>query len=248
MKRLDSALVEWGLAPSRSKAQAMIAAGEIEIEKDGAWVAVTDNSFNAARVTREQVRLGHGAQTLKYVSRGGLKIESACRHLGLDPAGWRCLDLGLSTGGFSDYLLQHGASAVLGLDVGHGQLHPRLALESRLTSLEGVNAKEIGSLPAVQEWLKLGVDLCVIDLSFISLTQVLPAVAGALPAGARVLALVKPQFEAGRQTVTPELFDDVRSRVLHAADKCGFSAMEYFPSTVKGQDGSQEFFLWCRRR
>ncbi len=247
MKRLDAALVEWGLAPSRTKAQNMIAAGEIEIHVAGEWTTVTDNSFNASNLTWEEVRVIDSAQTLKYVSRGGLKIEAAFKHLMLDPKGWRCLDIGLSTGGFSDFLLKSGAERILGLDVGHGQLHAKLEKDPRLKSIEGLNVKDMAAHDSVRAWLAQGVDFCAIDVSFISLVQVLPVVAALLPTGCSVLALVKPQYESGPQKVTPELFNDVQSRVLHAADKCGFSSMEYFSSAVKGQDGNQEFFLLCRR-
>lgn len=248
MKRIDSALVEWRIAPSRTKAQALIAAGEIEVQVQGVWCVVNDNSFNAATLTPANVRVKADAQTLKYVSRGGLKLEAAAKHLVLEPRGWRCLDVGLSTGGFSDYLLQAGAAAILGLDVGHGQLHEKLKHDPRVRSLEGLNAKDIAAHPEIKAWVAVGVNLAVMDLSFISITQVLPALSGLLPSGAPLLALVKPQFEVGPRRVDIELFNDVQSRVLHAADKCGFSSEEYFSSAVKGQDGDQEFFLWCRRR
>lgn len=248
MKRLDSALVEWGLAPSRTKAQALIAAGEVEIAIGGEWRKILDNSFNATPLTPQQVRLSENAQTLKYVSRGGLKLEAAAQHLRLNPKGWRCLDVGISTGGFSDFLLQNGAASVLGLDVGHGQLHEKLKNDPRVTSFEGVNAKELGAHAHIREWVKQGVDLTVMDLSFISIVQVFPALAELLPSGTPLLTLVKPQFEVGPRKSGAEMFNDVQSRVLHAADKCGFSSQEYFSSAVKGQDGDQEFFLWCRRR
>ena len=248
MKRLDAALVEWGIAPSRNKAQALITSGEIEVHLNGDWKRIRDNSFNASTLTWEQVRIVPAAQTLKYVSRGGLKIEAACKRLNLVPKGWRCVDIGISTGGFTDFLLQSGASSVLGVDVGHGQLHDKLKIDPRLTSLEGLHVKDMAANETVRAWVAQGVDFCVIDVSFISLIQVLPMVAEFVPGGCSVLALVKPQFEGGPHKVTPELFDDVQSRVLHAADKCGFSSVEYFSSAVKGQDGNQEFFLLCRRR
>lgn len=247
MKRLDATLVELGLAPSRTKAQAMIGAGEIEILRGGEWKTADDNSLDVSKLQTSHIRVRENSQTLKFVSRGGLKLEAAFSHLKLNPSGWRCLDVGVSTGGFTDFLLKSGAAAVLGVDVGHGQLHTSLESESRLTSIEGLHVKDMPGDSRVKAWLRDGVDFCVIDVSFISLTQVFPILTTLLPKGTRVLALVKPQFEGGRVEVTAELFDDVRGRVLHAANKCGFSSMEYFSSEVKGQDGNQEFFLLCRR-
>ncbi len=246
MKRLDSALVEWGLAPSRTKAQAMIAAGEIEICKNNEWVIAEDQSAQVELA--DQVRIKAGGQTLKYVSRGGLKIEAAAQHVGLSAQGLRCLDVGISTGGFTDFLLQSGAAAVLGIEVGHGQLHEKLKNHARLTAFEGVHVKDMASHGEITQWLSLGVNLCVIDVSFISIEHVLPVFQKLLPTGCRLLALVKPQFEVGPKTLKPEMYGEVQERILAALDKYGFSAVEYFPSPVRGQDGNQEFFVWASRR
>jgi 23S rRNA (cytidine1920-2'-O)/16S rRNA (cytidine1409-2'-O)-methyltransferase len=248
MKRLDTALVEWGLAPTRSKAQALIEAGDVELCIRGQWRPAADKAENVENLSNEHVRVASGAEALKYVSRGGLKLEAAFSHLKLDPTGWRCLDVGISTGGFSDFLLKNGAVAVLGCDVGQGQLHSQLAQDPRVASIENLNVKDLATSVEVKAYVHRGVDLCVADLSFISLELALAPLSTVLSTNTQLLALVKPQFEVGRQTVTPEMFDDVRSRVLRAADKYGFSLLEYFSSPVKGQDGNQEFFLYCRRR
>lgn len=248
MKRLDSRLVELAIAPSRSKAQALIAAAEVEIFQRGEWIVATDQSLNAEHLTPDQVRLKPSSQTLKYVSRGGLKLEAALGHLKLNVQGLRCLDVGISTGGFADGLLQAGAAAVLGIDVGHGQLNEKLRGDKRLMALEGVHIKNLLDHAEVRTWLSEGVNLCVIDVSFISLSLVFPVLQSALPSGCAVLALVKPQFEVGPRTVQPEMFGEIETRILTDLDKCGFSAVEYFPSPVRGQDGSQEFFVWARRR
>ncbi len=247
MKRLDSALVEWGMAPSRTKAQAMISAGEVEVKRAGQWQLITDRSFNAEGLRSEDVRVKEGTPVLRYVSRGGLKLEAAAERIGLQVRGRRCLDIGISTGGFSDFLLQSGASAVLGIDVGRGQLHERLRSEPRLTAIEELNVKDMGKDPRVKEWLNQGVDLCVIDVSFISLQAVLPILGALLPVGGELLALVKPQFEVGRQKLRPEMIEGVRNRTLHALANCGFTLKDYFPSGVKGQDGTQEYFVWAVR-
>ena len=243
MTRLDRRLVELGLAPTRSKAQQMIAAGEVSV----AGRVITQVSFTGSG----EVTITLESSTLKYVSRGGLKLEAALAHLQLDVRGWRCLDVGLSTGGFTDVLLQSGAAAVAGFDVGHLQLHPRLQTDARLRSWEGVHVRDLPQHEELQSFIGAGLDLTVIDVSFISLIQVLPFLP---PAQARLLALVKPQFEVGAEHLNrrgivsdAKLFDDVQDRVLHALQQRGFSKLDYFPSAVKGQDGNQEFFAFARR-
>ena len=245
MKRLDVRLTELGLAPTRSKAQALIRAGEVEVMVRGRWVTITDVSQPAAHA-----RLVEGARTLKYVSRGGFKLEGALDHLELDVTNQRVLDVGLSTGGFADCLLKRGAAAVLGIDVGHGQLEASLAMNPRLTSIEGLNARELARDARVNAWLAPGVDLVVADLSFISLTLVIPALAAALPPGARAVLLVKPQFETeaarlNRRGVVedPAVFTEVEARVTRAMTEGGFNVDHYFASVLKGQDGNQEFFV-----
>ncbi|MBX3020350.1 MAG: TlyA family RNA methyltransferase [Bdellovibrionales bacterium] len=255
MSRLDLRLTELGLAPSRSKAQQLIEAGEVQIRKNGQWETARQTSFKTDQLRAEDIRLQAEPRTLKYVSRGGLKLESALDHLKLDVKHWRILDVGLSTGGFSDCLLQRGAGAIAGVDVGHGQLHPSLQVRSALQSFEGVNVKDLPQHESVRAYVDKGVDLCVVDVSFISLEQVLPPLGQLLPLDTRLLALVKPQFEVGAEALNRKgivmdvtLFDDVRGRVLRALAKYGFSQEDYFPCAVKGQDGNQEFFVYARRR
>lgn len=248
MKRLDLAMVEWGLAPSRAKAQGLIAEGAVQVLRDGEWVQATDNSLDVARIGQSGVRVAGGAESTRYVSRGGLKLESALNRLNLDIQGLRVLDIGLSTGGFTDVLLKRGAAAVLGVDVGRDQLHPRLKSEPRLTALEGFHVRDLASDPQACEWLKEGCPLAVVDVSFISLEHVFPVLAQIMSSKTQVLALVKPQFEVGPRRRAEGAEDDVRRRVLQVADKYGFSTEDYFASEVKGQDGTQEFFILCRRR
>jgi 23S rRNA (cytidine1920-2'-O)/16S rRNA (cytidine1409-2'-O)-methyltransferase len=255
MKRLDQLLVELGLAPSRSKAQQQIESGDVSVRVNGSWREVKQASFKAENLGREDVRLNPGSQVLKYVSRGGLKLEHALDRLHLDVKGFRCLDVGISTGGFTDCLLQRGAAEIAGLDVGHAQLHASLRGDPRIQAWEGVNVRRLPVHKELLEWLKGGIDLCVVDVSFISLEHVLPVLGEVLPAGTRLLALVKPQFEVGADHLNrkgivddPRLFDDVQGRVLHLAAKYGFSNEDYFPCSVKGQDGNQEFFMLARRK
>lgn len=251
MKRLDVALVERGLAPTRSKAQQLIAAGEVEILRGDDWLIA--ESASRSIKPDEILRVNSASQTLKYVSRGGLKLEAALDRLQLDVKGWRCLDVGLSTGGFTDVLLQREAEAVVGIDVGRAQLHPRLKNDPRLQSFEGVNVRDLSARQDIVKELS-GVRLVVVDVSFISLELVIPALAAVWPERARLLALVKPQFEVGPANLSGKgivsdanLYNDVERRVLLTLEKYGFSKEAYFASAVKGQDGNQEFFVSAYR-
>ena len=203
-KRLDVVLVERGLAESREQAKALVMAGLVPgYDKPGQQVG-DDATLTVERPPR-------------FVSRGGEKLAHALDALGVDPSGKDCLDLGASTGGFTDCLLQRGAARVIALDVGHGQLHPRLRDDDRVTVLERVNARNVDALPFPP-------DLIACDVSFISATRVLPpAVALAAP-GWEALVLVKPQFEAGRADVPKGVVRDpgVRRRVLR--DFCAEAA------------------------
>lgn len=247
MRRLDQWLVDLGLAPTRAKAQQMIAAGEVYLRGE----VVRRPSQGTDRLTREDVGIAHDADTLRYVSRGGLKLAAALDRLALNVTGWRCLDVGVSTGGFTDCLLQRGAKRVAAFDVGHGQLHARLRGHPRLSAWEGVNVRDLPAHAGLTAWIAEsgGVDLCVADLSFISLEHALPPIARALPGSsdARLLALVKPQFEVGLGVaLDPRAIEGARVRVLHWLSKCGFSLVDDFPSAVKGQDGTQEYFVLAR--
>lgn len=248
MKRLDLRLVELGLAPTRSKAQKLIEAGEVEIESTLGWKTANQSSLDTASLTEHQIRVSDSAETLRYVSRGGLKLEKALDHLRLtvDQA-TTLLDVGLSTGGFTDCLLQRGAGAVIGIDVGHGQLAASLLNEPRLKSYEGLHIKELENDTELVERIRRSVGLCVVDVSFISLTQILPVLARVLSARTRLLALVKPQFEVGLRKLDAGLFPEVQAQILLEAKKCGFSIHEYFASGLKGQDGNQEFFVYGTR-
>jgi 23S rRNA (cytidine1920-2'-O)/16S rRNA (cytidine1409-2'-O)-methyltransferase len=200
--RLDVWMAERGLTESRSRAQALIMAGRVLV--DGAVVTKAGTAVPAGAA----VEL---VAPPRYVSRGGEKLETALRAFALDPAGERCLDVGASTGGFTDCLLQHGAAHVIALDVGRNQLHERLRADPRVTVMEGTNARRLepGALPYAPA-------LITADVSFISLRLVLPpAIASAEPLW-RALALVKPQFEAGRGDVRGGVVRDpeVRRRVL----------------------------------
>jgi 23S rRNA (cytidine1920-2'-O)/16S rRNA (cytidine1409-2'-O)-methyltransferase len=183
-----------------------------------------------------------------YVSRGGVKLAHALDDFGVDPSGKRALDVGASTGGFTDVLLQRGAVNVIALDVGHGQLHWRLRNDPRVDVHEGVNARALASKDVPHP-----VDIVTIDVSFISLAHILPALPPFLASGADVVALVKPQFEAGRDEVgkhglvtDPAVHDAVLTRVTAEAEAAGFNRVAMRPSAITGATGNQEFFLHLR--
>ena len=245
--RIDQLLVERGLAASRSQAQRLIAAGVRWRQPHGAWRAVGKN--------RDEVPEGAELQLVddaeaRYVSRGGLKLEGALRSTGLQVQGLRCLDVGQSTGGFTDCLLQHGAAQVVGIDVGHAQLHPRIQVDARVVCIEGVNARELSvgdeRIPNAEQ----GFDLLVGDVSFISLTLVLPGVVPLLKPGGQLLMLVKPQFElqpgqVGKGGIVRDasLYAVVEQRIRTALAELGLQVRTWLDSPIEGGDGNREFFV-----
>jgi 23S rRNA (cytidine1920-2'-O)/16S rRNA (cytidine1409-2'-O)-methyltransferase len=239
-KRLDILLVERGLAETRQKATSMILAGEVSVENK--------RVDKAGAATPETARIEVNSRLQKYASRGGLKLEGALADLQIQVAGKVCLDLGSSTGGFTDCLLQHGASRVFAVDVTVGQLAWKLQQNPRVTRIER-NARELRpndiSEPA---------DFVVADLSFISVAKVLPAAVAAARAGAEFLILVKPQFELRREDVGPggivrekELHVRATESVRRAAEAVGLQILGLQPSRLTGVEGNQEFFLHARK-
>ena len=256
--RADQFLVERGLAASRSQAQRLIAAGARWLSPTG-WrdMGKSDDLPPGAEVELLD------ASEARYVSRGGLKLEGALRATGLDVTGWRGLDVGQSTGGFTDCLLQHGAASVTGVDVGHGQLHARLAADSRVRALHGVNARHLDAsiLIAAHAFPESAAgqfdpyfDLIVADLSFISLTLVLPALVPLLRARGHVLLLVKPQFELqpadiGKGGIVRDeaLYAQVEQRLRGACADAQLAVRHWLPSPIDGGDGNREFFIWLKK-
>ena len=243
--RADQLLVQRGVAPSRSAAQRLIERGGVRWRAAAGW-AVPKKAGEELPEAAE-IEVVDDAE-LRFVSRGGLKLDGALDRSAIDVHGLGCLDVGQGRGGFSDVLLQRGAARVVGVDVGHGQLHPRLAADPRVTALEGVNARQLdaGMLPAAR------FDLVVGDLSFISLTLVLPALAP-LAAG-DLLLLVKPQFELQRADIgkggivkAGEATDTQVERKLRAGCAAsGLVVVDWFGSAVAGGDGNREFFVHAR--
>jgi len=239
-KRLDLLVLERGLAESRQKAQAMILAGQVSVdgvkaEKAGAQVP-------------EAARLDVTSRLQKYASRGGLKLEGALSDFAVNPSGLTCLDLGSSTGGFTDCLLQHGAVRVYAVDVNIGQLAWKLHQDPRVIQIKR-NARELQP-----DEIPEPIDLVVADVSFISVTKILaPAVLAARP-GATFLILIKPQFELRREDIgeggivkDPSLHEKAITSVENAAKSHGLEILGVSPSRITGVEGNQEFFLHARK-
>lgn len=237
-QRLDVLMVDRALVESRQKAQALILAGKVRVNGQPAPKAGTALSPD---VSIEVLAADH-----PWVGRGGVKLAGALDGFGVDPAGWVAVDVGASTGGFTDVLLTRGATRVYALDVGHNQLHWKLRSDPRVVSMEGINARHLepGLLPE-------RCDLAVVDVSFISLTRILPSLPGLLSPGAPVIALVKPQFEAGPAEVGKGGIvrdEGVRARVVDDvaafAATLGLCERGRAPSCLPGTDGNQESFLY----
>jgi 23S rRNA (cytidine1920-2'-O)/16S rRNA (cytidine1409-2'-O)-methyltransferase len=244
--------VDRGLAASRSQAQRLIAAGVRWRLPGSDWKAVTKNG-EELRETVEMELLDTAES--RFVSRGGLKLDGALTHCGIDVTGLRCLDVGQSSGGFTDGLLQRGAAQVVGVDVGQGQLHPRLRSDPRVICIEKCNARDL----TAQQLVDMGADaaagpfdLIVGDLSFISQTLVWPAIVPLLKPSGHLLMLVKPQFELqpehigkGGLVKDAASYAIVRQRIAQACDDNGLRLRDYFESAITGGDGNREFFVWA---
>lgn len=238
--RLDLMLVEKGFVESREKARWLIRSGKVLV--DG---KVVRKPGKAVKVVSEVIVL----EGMRYVSRGGLKLEGALKHFGIDVRGMVALDVGASKGGFTDCLLKHGASRVYAVDVGHGQLSPELSSDKRVISMEGTDIRKLGSLPEP-------IDIAVVDVSFISLRLVLPHIIPLLKKGSGlIIALIKPQFEGGpgvvdrrgvirdkgtRERIVEELLDWMRGS--------GMDILGLMRSPIPGKDGNEEYFVVIRPR
>ena len=261
--RADQLLQGRGLATSRSQAQRLISAGvrwQPAMTHAAAWKTIAKNSDDVPADARIELL---DAAEARYVSRGGLKLEGALRQSGLSVAGKRCLDVGQSTGGFTDCLLQHGAASVVGVDVGHGQLHPAMRGDARVLCIEGVNARaldatdliadsedETGATASFDE----NFEVIVGDLSFISLTLVLPALVPLLASQGALLMLVKPQFElqpgqVGKGGIVRDatLYTLVEQRIRESLASLQMQVLGWYDSAITGGDGNREFFVYATK-
>ena len=239
--RADQLLVDQGLAESRERAKRLVMAGQVYLTASGRRELLD----KPGRMLPAGAELSLAEQE-RFVSRGAYKLLTALEHFGLDVSGAVALDVGASTGGFTDCLLQHGAAKVYAVDVGTCQLHEKLRADPRVVSMEGVNFRT-----AAPDLIPEQVDIAVIDVSFISLTKVLPAVTGFVKPGGRVVALIKPQFEVGPgQTVKGVVRDEslrqlVVEMVSNAARELGLHVLGVEPAAIKGPKGNQEYLLAC---
>jgi len=239
--RLDQLLLNRGLVPSRERAKALILAGEVRVQGHPVTKAGTAVDADA---TVELMTPDH-----PYVGRGGLKLAHALDTFGIAVEGRHALDIGASTGGFTDVLLQRGATRVIALDVGHNQIDWKLRTDPRVVVIEGFNARHL-----TRDDIPWPADLVTIDVSFISLRHILPAVLGVLNSGADVIALVKPQFEAGRAEVSkgegvitdPDVHIRVVDEITAVGSEVGLTRVGTIPSPVTGQKGNVEFLLHFR--
>jgi 23S rRNA (cytidine1920-2'-O)/16S rRNA (cytidine1409-2'-O)-methyltransferase len=239
--RLDQRVVALGLAPSRQRAQALIMGGKVLVDRQ--------------RIDKPGVRVGDGAEIIlkgediPYVSRGGLKLAGALDATGLAVDGWTCMDVGASTGGFTDCLLQRGAARVYAVDVGYGQLAWKLRQDPRVNVIERTNIRNL-----TREQVPVGIDLVTIDTSFISLKIVVPATLPFLEPDGTILALIKPQFEVGRGQVgkggvvrDPRQRETVVQELKHFFSQQGLSCGPVTPSPILGPKGNQEFVILLQR-
>ncbi|SEL49342.1 23S rRNA (cytidine1920-2'-O)/16S rRNA (cytidine1409-2'-O)-methyltransferase [Roseateles sp. YR242] len=249
--RADQLLVSTGLAPTRSAAQRLIEQGAVQWESPKGWTSL--KKAGEALPEHAALRITDDAE-LRYVSRGGLKLEGALKATGIDVTGMRALDVGQSTGGFTDCLLKAGAARVVGLDVGHAQLHASLRQDPRVTALEGTHVRSLPDSPLRELAPGAGFDIVVGDLSFISMIGALPQLDPWLAPGGHALLLVKPQFELGPQAIGKgglvkdvSLYPQLEQQARDAALALGWQVAGWMDSPITGGDGNREFFLWARK-
>ncbi len=245
--RADALLVAQGLAPSRTAAQSMIKQGRVS----GPGGIIAKPALELPADTALSIKAEEGAQ---YVSRGGHKLAGALAASGISASGKQCLDIGQSTGGFTDCLLQSGARHVVGIDVGHDQLHAQLRNNPAVTAIEGVNCRALCANDLGIAQPENGFDLIVGDVSFISLTLILPQLPALLAAQGDLLMLVKPQFEVGPGNLgkggivrDPALYREVEQKLRNCAQNLGLTVKAWLDSPIQGGDGNHEFFIWLNK-
>jgi 23S rRNA (cytidine1920-2'-O)/16S rRNA (cytidine1409-2'-O)-methyltransferase len=247
--RADQLVLLKGLAPTRSAAQRLIERGAVRWRAAGPWALPRKAGEDLPEDC--EIEVTDDAE-LRYVSRGGLKLEGALDRCKIDATGKRCLDVGQGTGGFTDALLQRGAARVVGIEVGHSQLHAKLRADARVQCFEGHNARDLSGSAFAAELGEHGFHLIVGDVSFISLTHVLPTLVRQLAPAGQCLLLVKPQFELqpqhiGKGGIVKDAASHaiVETRIWQACKTLGFKVHAYFESKVTGGDGNREFFVWA---
>ena len=250
--RADQLLVQRALAPTRSAAQRLIDTGAVRWNGPKGWAVPRKAGEDLPEDCELEVT---DDAELRFVSRGGLKLDAALAKCGIEVSGANALDIGQSTGGFTDALLQRGAARVVGLDVGRAQLAAALAADARVVSHEGLNARDVAGSAFAEAEPAHSFGIVVADVSFITLTHVLPTVAAYLAPGGHALMLVKPQFELqpadigkGGLVKSAASYPLVETRIRAACKALGLLVRGYFPSIVTGGDGNKEFFVWASAR
>lgn len=250
MTRLDQLLVQRELANSRTHAKKLIDAGRVMVSDGG--------TLQPARKAGQSIPEDCALEVTplpedQYVSRAGLKLAAILDQTGLNPSGWHALDVGCSTGGFSDCLLQRGAASVVGVDVGRDQLAQKLLDDPRMHLFEGVNARHLEASQIAPHG-DAGFDAIVMDVSFISQALILPQLPALLKPSGQLLSLVKPQFEVGPEGIgkgglvrDAKYYPEVRERITALCENLGLEVKEYIDSPIKGGDGNREFLLWATR-
>lgn len=251
MNRLDAELVARGLVDSRAHAQRVIKAARVEQCQAGLWQVVTKPSIKVSAGCELRVI---ASEEDRYVSRGGLKLAGALAHSRVSVEGMTALDVGQSTGGFSDCLLQAGVAKIVGVDVGHDQLAKKIREDNRVIFYEGVNARAL-PIKLREDHAPNGFDLAVMDVSFISQTLILPSLVPLLKTGGTLLSLVKPQFEVGREGIgkggivrDQRYYNDAENKICECCHELELTLMDYFDSPITGGDGNREFFLWAEKQ
>jgi len=249
--RADQLILQRGLVATRSAAQRLIESNAVRWKGPKGWAVINKAGLDVPEDCELQVT---DDAELRFVSRGGLKLEGALKACNIDVTGRHCLDLGQSTGGFTDALLQAGAAHVVGIDVGHGQLHPKLQADERVTSFEGQNARDVEGSPFAASYEPHSFNFVTGDLSFITSTHVLPTMVEYLAPGGDLLVLIKPQFELqpaqiGKGGIVKDKvhFIEVENRLWQACKAHGLKVQKYFESPIKGGNGNTEFFVWAKQ-
>ncbi|MGO3345108.1 MAG: TlyA family RNA methyltransferase [Marinomonas sp.] len=249
MIRIDLLLTEQGLAKSRSQAQTFISEGRVTFKQEETWITAVKPSLKLAPECELKVVADEAD---RYVSRGALKLEGALKHTKIDLSGFLVLDVGQSTGGFSDCAIQHGAAHVVGVEVGHDQLDQRLRNDPRVTCLEGINARHLTAADLGNHFPSAGFDLAVMDVSFISQTKILPQLPALLKQHGQLITLVKPQFEVGKEFIgkgglvkNKQRVKQLEADIQQFIKNLGMVVKCYIESPIKGGDGNQEFLLWA---
>lgn len=251
MQRLDMLLVAKGICDTRTAAQKAIKEGRVSVVANGQQEVVKKPGIKFV----EDVEIIYEAGTEDgFASRGALKLEGALNQFDISVAGAIAIDVGQSTGGFTDSLLQQGAAHVVGVDVGHDQLHPKLREDRRVSCYEGMNARDLPS-SLLDHTQGRGFDIAVMDVSFISQTKIIPSLSPLIRQGGQLISLVKPQFEVGKANLgkggivkNTALFAQVESLIKQCCSDHNWQVNGFIPSPIKGGDGNQEFLLWAIKR